>query len=101
MTADLGGDHTVSLSGPVTLYESSEVRDTLLAALEEGKDLRIDLEASGPWDIAGMQLLIATVASGQKAGRNVRFVQVPGVCREVAERSGLLTWLTGVADSFA
>ena len=101
MTADLVGDHTVILTGPVTLYESSEVRDILLAALEEGKDLRIDLEATGPWDIAGMQLLIATVASGLKAGRRVRLLQVPGVCREVAERSGLHTWLTGVADSFA
>ena len=101
MTADPVGFHTVILSGPVTLYESSDVRDTLLTALEEGKDLRINLEASGPWDIAGIQLLIATVASGQKAGRSVRLVLVPGVCRAVAERSGLLPWLTGVADSFA
>jgi hypothetical protein len=31
----------------------------------------------------------------------VRLVQVPGVCREAAERSGLADWLAGVADSFA
>jgi ABC-type transporter Mla MlaB component len=101
MSADALGAHTVSLSGPVTLYESSQVRDTLLAAVEEGKDLRVNLEASGPWDLAGIQLLIAAVASGRKAGHAVRFEHVPGVCREVAERSGLLPWLTEVADSFA
>jgi ABC-type transporter Mla MlaB component len=101
VAADQSGSNTVALSGPVTLYESSGVRDTLVAALEEGKNLQINLEASGPWDVAGMQVLIAAVASGRKAGLNVRFLHVPGVCREVAERSGLFTWLTGVTDSFA
>jgi len=95
------GPHPVILSGPVTLYESSEVRDLLLAALEDGKDLRINLEASGPWDVAGLQLLIATVASAQRLGLDVRLGQVPGVCREVAERSGLGDWLSGVTDSFS
>lgn len=101
MAAGELGINTVSLSGPVTLYEAGEVRDTLVAALDEGKDLRVDLEASGPWDVAGLQLLVATAASGRKAGRSVRFSRVPGVCREVAERSGLGEWLGGLADSYA
>jgi ABC-type transporter Mla MlaB component len=101
MSADESSAHTLILSGPMTLYESNSVRETLLAAVEEGKELRINLEASGPWDVAGLQLLIAAVASGRKAGHVVRFERVPGVCRAVAERSGLLPWLTEVADSFA
>ena len=101
MSTDEIGPNPVTLSGPVTLYESSEVRDHLLAALEDGKDLRINLEASGPWDVAGLQLLIATVASARKLGLDVRLGQVPGVCREVAERSGLGNWLAGVTDTFA
>jgi anti-anti-sigma regulatory factor len=103
MAADGPGFSTAILSGPVTLYETSEVRATLLAAVGEGKgkELRINLEATGPWDIAGMQLLVAVVASGRKAGLGVRFEQVPGVCREVAERSGLFAWLDEMTESFA
>ncbi|MFO0951001.1 MAG: STAS domain-containing protein [Isosphaeraceae bacterium] len=88
----------MTLSGPVTLYESAEVREALLAVLAEGKDLRINLDASGPWDLAGLQLLIATQASAERAGLSVRFTHVPGVCREVAQRSGLSEWLDEVSD---
>jgi ABC-type transporter Mla MlaB component len=101
ITVDDEGGNTVTLSGPVTLYESSDVRETLLSALAVGKDVRVNLETSGPWDIAGMQLLIAATISGRRAGLTVRLVHVPGVCREVAERSGLADWLAGAADSFA
>ena len=92
--------NVVNLSGPITLYESSEVRDTLLAAMSQGKNLRIDLETSGPWDLSGLQLLISAVASGRKVGRSVRLINVPGVCREIGDRSGLSAWLAAATDSF-
>ncbi len=94
------GFHTVALSGPATLYELSEIRETLLAALAEGKDLRIDLETSGPWDLSGLQLLISAAASGRRAGQAVRLANVPSVCAEIAERSGLSDWLSSVTDSY-
>jgi ABC-type transporter Mla MlaB component len=93
--------NTVTLTGPITLYESAEVRESLLAAVAEGKPLRIDLGLSGPWDLAGFQLLIALMASGEKAGLPVRLAHVPGVCREVAERAGLADWLAVATESFA
>ena len=94
------GFHTVVLSGPATLYELSEIRESLLSAFSEGKDLRIDLETSGPWDLSGLQLLISATSSGRKAGQSVRLVHVPRVCAEIAERSGLSDWLNAVTDSF-
>lgn len=100
MSLDEMGASTVVLSGPATIYESAEVRETLLTSLAGTDNLRIDLETSGPWDLAGLQLLIAVVASGQRMGRPVRFVNVPRVCAEVAERSGLADWLNSAADSF-
>lgn len=90
----------VMLSGPVTLYESAEVRDHLRAALESGDPVLIDLETSGPWDLAGLQLLASALASGREAGVVVRLTHVPRVCAELAERSGLGDWLAGHADSF-
>ena len=92
--------HNLVLSGPVTLYESAEVRESFASALAEGKDLRIDLETSGPWDLAGLQLLISVVATGRKGSQTVRLAHVPGGCREIAERSGLAAWLAEVAESF-
>jgi anti-anti-sigma factor len=99
-TADEFDVNTVTLSGPVTVNESSEVRETLAAALAEGRPLRLDLEASGPWDLAGLQLLISAAATARKAGGSLRLAQVPGVCREVAERSGLGAWMDQAAESF-
>ena len=90
----------VQLSGPVTLYESTEIREPLLAALALDRDVVIDLETSGPWDLAGLQLLLATSVSAQKGGHAVRFIQVPKVCVEIAERAGLGGWLRERTDSF-
>lgn len=100
MSLDSSEDHSIALAGPVTLYESSEVREMLIAALSEARALRVDLETSGPWDLAGLQLLVSAVASGQRQGVPVRLVNVPGVCREIAERSGLGQWLQEAADSY-
>ena len=98
--ADQPGGNVVQLSGPVTLYESSEVHETLQSALADGGDLVFDLETSGPWDLSGLQLLLAAVASGRKLSQRVRFARVPHVCAEIAERCGLEGWLRDQTDSF-
>ena len=98
--ADQPGVNVVQLSGPVTLYESAEVHETLRSALADGGDLVFDLETSGPWDLSGLHLLLAAVASGRKLNRSVRFVRVPKVCAEIAERCGLDGWLRDQTDSF-
>jgi anti-anti-sigma regulatory factor len=97
--ADPSGGNVVQLPGPATLYESNEIREHLLASLQEGGDLVFDLETSGPWDLSGLQLLVAVIASGKKAGLSVRFAQVPKSCLEIAERSGLGDWLRELSDS--
>ncbi len=98
--ADSPGGNVVQISGPATLYESAEVHDTLKAGLAEGGDVVFDLETSGPWDLAGLQLLLAAVASGRKLSQSVRFARVPKVCAEIADRSGLGDWLRNQTDSF-
>jgi ABC-type transporter Mla MlaB component len=86
------------LTGPVTLYEVAAVRERLRAALAERKPLRLDLSDSGPWDIAGLQLLISCVKSGRLRNQEVRVVNVPRPCAELAQRSGLSEWLHSVGD---
>jgi anti-anti-sigma factor len=89
---------TILLTGPITLYKVSEVRETLREALAEGKQLRIDLSDSGPWDLAGLQLLISCVKTARNRDLTVRLVSVPKMCAEIAERSGLSDWLGTVRD---
>jgi ABC-type transporter Mla MlaB component len=89
-------DKTILLTGPVTVYEVATVRETLRDALAEGRPVRIDLVDSGPWDVAGLQLLISCVKSGGERSQVVHIVNPPRVCAEMAERSGLLEWLHSV-----
>jgi ABC-type transporter Mla MlaB component len=89
-------DKTIPLTGPVTVYEVTTVRELLRAALADGKPLRIDLSESGPWDVAGLQLLISCSKTGGERNQSVRVTKIPRVCAEMAERSGLLEWLRSV-----
>jgi anti-anti-sigma factor len=91
-------DRTIVLSGPITVYEVSAVRETLRSALAEGKPLRIDLTDSGPWDVAGLQLLVSCMKTGQNRDLAVRLVNIPKVCAEIAERSGLSGWFHSSAE---
>jgi len=93
MTVQPKEPKTVVLSGPVTLYEALVVRETLQKAMAEGKHLRIDLSDSGPWDLAGVQLLISCAKSAESRDRDVLLQNTPRGCVEIAERAGLSDWL--------
>jgi ABC-type transporter Mla MlaB component len=90
-------DKTIPLIGPVTLYEVGAVREVLASALADGGPVRIDLRDSGPWDVAGLQLLISCIKTGRSRDQVVRLMNPPRGCAELAERSGLGEWLQSVA----
>jgi ABC-type transporter Mla MlaB component len=89
---------TLFLTGPITLYEVSATCETLRVAVSEGKPLRIDLTDSGPWDLAGLQVLISCVKSARNRDLEVRLAGIPQMCAQVAERSGLSGWLLSVRE---
>jgi ABC-type transporter Mla MlaB component len=93
MTVEPKESKTVALSGPVTLYEVLVVRETLQTAMAAGKHLRVDLSNSGPWDLAGLQLLISCAKSLEGREREVLLLNVPRGCVEIADRAGLSDWL--------
>ena len=45
-----------------------------------------------------MQLLLATIASGERAGRPIVLARVPNVLKAVAERAGLLDRLAAITE---
>jgi ABC-type transporter Mla MlaB component len=80
---------TVEVTGPVTRAEVARWQTAFAEGISRGSSLCIDLAGSGPWDLAGVQLLLATMASARRAGRTVSLVRVPNVLTAVAERAAL------------
>jgi len=89
------------LSGPVTLAEAPRLKDFLKSAFTDTALVRIDVASAGPWDLAGLQLLIAAEAAARKKDAALRLVRVPRPLREIAERAGLARWLDRLAESQA
>jgi ABC-type transporter Mla MlaB component len=87
---------TVTVTGPVTRTEVSHWRDRLATALSRGQGLRLDLAAAGPWDVAGLQLLLAAIASAQCAGAPIVLARVPQVLKTLADRAGLFDRLRAI-----
>ena len=85
------------VTGPLTRDEVPRWREALADGLAQGQGLCIDLASSGPWDLAGVQLLLAAIASGKLAGRPIVLASMPGVLTAVAERAGLLDRLSAPA----
>jgi phospholipid transport system transporter-binding protein len=96
-----GADASPALTGPATLAEAPRLKEVLLSALAGGGPIRVDLAEAGPWDVAGLQLLIAAEGSARGSGRDLRLVRVPQALREAAARAGLTAWLEGLAANEA
>lgn len=90
------GTKTVALEGPVTIYEAASLRDAFRDALADGLSLRIELEDSTKWDLAGLQLLISCVRTAQADGRAVEVANVPRGCADAFHRAGLGPWLDSI-----
>lgn len=90
---------SLTVSGPMTIYEVGDWRETFLQSVRPGTALDVDLHTSGPWDAAGLQLLISLVNTGYQRDCQIRFQLVPKVCREIANRAGLGDWLKGCSSS--
>ena len=65
----------------------------LLAELEAGDELRIDLAPLSEIDAAGLQLLLATALAGRRNGHQIAFANIPAIVRERFEQFGLVAYL--------
>lgn len=80
---------TIEISGAVTLAEAPRWRDALLAAFATGKPVHVRLANAGPWDLAGLQLLISAVATARETGQALALLDFPKSASKMAERGGL------------
>lgn len=81
---------TVFVTGPMTLAEASGWRDDFADGLARFDELRLDLGRSGPWDLAGTQVLLSLRVSAERNRVTLKLANVPAVFMNLVERSGLL-----------
>lgn len=70
---------------PMTIYNASELKPRLLAALEAASVLELDLSHVGELDTAGFQLLVLAKNESQRLGRTLRIVSHSPAVREVID----------------
>jgi MFS superfamily sulfate permease-like transporter len=95
LSARTGVGSVLRVDGPVTFEETDQWRDSLLAALAGPSDLRLDMGASGPWDVAGLQLILSALATATKAGKSLTLDRVTEAFLSVAESAGASEVLAG------
>jgi anti-anti-sigma regulatory factor len=72
--------------------ESSAAIAAVLADLEPGDELRVDLAQVGELDAAGLQLLLATALAGRRNGHQIAFADIPDLVRERFGQFGLAAY---------
>jgi ABC-type transporter Mla MlaB component len=84
----------LSVTGPVTLAEVARWKEELAG----GARNRLILTDSGPWDLAGLQLLLAALSEAERRGVTISLAGIPSVLQSLATRAGLVDRLGPLVD---
>jgi anti-anti-sigma regulatory factor len=89
------GSVTVELSGALTIQRAAEIRDSLAAALSEGRDILVDCRAADETDLSFVQMLLSARRSAQAAGIDFQLASpLPQALATTLDRGGF----SGVGD---
>lgn len=83
------GPSTMKLDGDLTIYAAASVQQQLLAALNAGHALDLDLGEVGDFDTAGVQQVLSLARECEALGRPLRVVAASDSVREVFGLFGL------------
>jgi anti-sigma B factor antagonist len=81
----------LTIENDLTIFTVTEKKTSLLAFLESGSDLEVDLSQVEEIDTAGLQLLILIKREAAKAGKSLRFVMHSKSVLEIIELANLTT----------
>ena len=76
---------TLRIEGDMTIYRALELKQTVLARLEQSPTLEIDLSGVADFDSAGVQLLLLAKREAAARGGDVRLVGHSPVVLDVFE----------------
>lgn len=71
----LGNDsiHRLAIEGEFTIFTAQELKDRFLAALEQEREIEVDLSQVSEMDSAGLQLMIGAKREATRQGKPLRF----------------------------
>ncbi len=84
------------MPGDLTISTAADTRSTVLAALEQGGDLELDLASTEELDTAGLQVLLLAHREATARGTRLSLVDVPAGIRSVLAVVGFDEALTRV-----
>lgn len=76
---------SIAIDGEMTIYRATELKQTLLNAIDGARLLEIDLHDVSEIDSSGVQLLMLTKSTGQAKDCEVRLVNHSPAVLEVFE----------------
>ena len=88
------GEFIIAVERSGDWMPSEELREAALAALEQGKDVTLDLDRVDHLAASALQILLALAAEQKKRGRNLRLAKASPHLRQWFE-------FAGVADHFS
>lgn len=83
-TATNGALHLV-LDGPMTIYNTNEVKTQLMNGLQSATTVELDLSNVSELDTAGFQLLVLAKRESQRNGHTLRITAHSPAVREVID----------------
>jgi anti-anti-sigma factor len=80
------------IDGELSIYRAAELKTALLAPLQQGTTLDVDLSGVTELDTAGVQLLMLAKNTAQQQGGNLRLSGHSAAVVDVFELLGLAGW---------
>jgi anti-sigma B factor antagonist len=78
---------TLSIEGELTIYTAAQHKDALVAFLNSGDDLELNLSQVSEMDTAGLQILIMAKKEAAVAGKSLRYSMHSAPVLEILELS--------------
>ncbi|MGD9162362.1 MAG: STAS domain-containing protein [Desulfobacteraceae bacterium] len=82
-------NNTIKINGPLSIYEAVDIHKKLLHSLAENNKINIDLGDVDSCDVAGLQLLISAIKTGEKEEKQITISNVSETFQKTAKLVGL------------
>jgi anti-anti-sigma factor len=89
MLEEYGVMQPLDIKGEMTIYTAAEQKDQLLAYLNSGSELEINLSEVSELDAAGTQLLVLVKQEAARKQKKLRFTMHSNAVLEVLELTNL------------
>jgi anti-anti-sigma factor len=84
------GQGVLTIRGPLTIYQTGELREVLLSLFIQNKGLVIDISPVTDCDTIGLQLLISTRKKARKENKMLVITGKSDAVKAAADRAGIL-----------